>query len=126
MYFPKSIHSLLNICLRFAYVRVKERPRLVTTYKQITEMQYRCCPGFFGENCDMGKINETNIGQTDMETFAPIRMLQLHYARTDGTAFEVRGRNHSWRQWELQLRWPASTVVHSSWTARYEPCHYYT
>ena len=35
--------------------RVKERPKLVTTYKQITEMQYRCCPGYFGENCDMGK-----------------------------------------------------------------------
>lgn len=35
--------------------RVKERPKLVTTYKQITEMQYRCCPGYFGENCDMGR-----------------------------------------------------------------------
>ncbi|XP_059352725.1 collagen alpha-1(V) chain-like isoform X2 [Daphnia carinata] len=41
--------------------RVKERPRLVTTYKQITEMQYRCCPGFFGENCDMECFNCTTL-----------------------------------------------------------------
>jgi hypothetical protein len=24
-------------------------------------MQYRCCPGFFGENCDMGKLKNLDF-----------------------------------------------------------------
>ena len=34
--------------------RVKIRPKFVTTYKTVTEVEYRCCPGFFGSSCDMG------------------------------------------------------------------------
>ena len=69
----------------------------MTTYKQITEMQYRCCPGFFGENCDMGntiwspifdriKLNLQFIGILIVQ----IRMLQLHDVGADGTALADR------------------------------------
>ena len=41
--------------------RIKERPKLVTTFKTITELQYRCCPGYFGENCDMGNVFKAQL-----------------------------------------------------------------
>jgi len=45
--------------------RIKIRPKFVTTYKSVTEMQYRCCPGFSGSNCDMECFNCTMLDRME-------------------------------------------------------------
>ena len=35
--------------------RKRRRPRYVTSYKMVNEVQYQCCPGFQGPYCNDGK-----------------------------------------------------------------------
>ena len=40
--------------LLFGRYRVNVRPRYVTRYKTVTQLEWRCCPGFRGGNCQEG------------------------------------------------------------------------
>ncbi|XP_042225646.1 uncharacterized protein LOC121868791 isoform X2 [Homarus americanus] len=37
------------------------RPRYVTSFKEVQETEYGCCPGFYGDNCDNTCFNCTQI-----------------------------------------------------------------
>ncbi|XP_069950599.1 uncharacterized protein [Cherax quadricarinatus] len=37
------------------------RPRYVTSFKEVQETDYGCCPGFYGDNCDNSCFNCTQI-----------------------------------------------------------------
>ncbi|XP_037788519.1 collagen alpha-1(XXVI) chain-like [Penaeus monodon] len=37
------------------------RPRYVTSFKEVQETEYGCCPGFYGSNCDTTCFNCTQI-----------------------------------------------------------------
>ncbi|XP_068242283.1 uncharacterized protein [Palaemon carinicauda] len=38
-----------------------QRPRYVTSFKEVQETEYGCCPGFHGSNCDISCFNCTQI-----------------------------------------------------------------
>ena len=35
--------------------RTMTRTKYVTSFKEVFETQYGCCPGFHGDNCDQSK-----------------------------------------------------------------------
>ncbi|XP_075069472.1 EMILIN-2 [Mixophyes fleayi] len=39
--------------------RMNFRPRYVTSYKAVTELEWRCCPGFKGEDCKDGSADKS-------------------------------------------------------------------
>ncbi|XP_056374493.1 EMILIN-2 isoform X2 [Hyla sarda] len=45
------------------------RPRYITSYKVVTEMEWRCCPGFRGEDCKEGPTDKAK--QTPIQTPRP-------------------------------------------------------
>uniref|UniRef100_A0A3Q2X062 Elastin microfibril interfacer 1a n=1 Tax=Haplochromis burtoni TaxID=8153 RepID=A0A3Q2X062_HAPBU len=55
-------------CPRVAY-RTYRRPRYKVAYKMVTEMEWRCCHGYSGEDCHSGPQGtpETGVADTDTE-----------------------------------------------------------
>lgn len=49
--------------------KVGFRPRYVTSYKVVTELEWRCCPGFKGEDCKEGPTDK--VKQTQIHTPRP-------------------------------------------------------
>ncbi|XP_040287893.1 EMILIN-2 [Bufo bufo] len=49
--------------------KVGFRPRYVTSYKVVTELEWRCCPGFKGEDCKEGPADKAK--QTPIHTPRP-------------------------------------------------------
>ncbi|XP_069813828.1 EMILIN-2 [Dendropsophus ebraccatus] len=49
--------------------KVGFRPRYITSYKAVTEMEWRCCPGFKGEDCKEGPTDKAK--QTSIQTPQP-------------------------------------------------------
>nr|DBA24386.1 TPA: hypothetical protein GDO54_012052 [Pyxicephalus adspersus] len=49
--------------------RVSFRPRYVTSYKVVTELEWRCCPGFKGHDCNDGSPDKTK--QISIQTPRP-------------------------------------------------------
>ncbi|KAK2708148.1 hypothetical protein QYM36_013911, partial [Artemia franciscana] len=45
--------------------RIAERTKYVTAYKTVSDIQYKCCPGFLGANCDMECFNCTTLQQLE-------------------------------------------------------------
>uniref|UniRef100_A0A8C6V012 Elastin microfibril interfacer 1b n=1 Tax=Neogobius melanostomus TaxID=47308 RepID=A0A8C6V012_9GOBI len=53
-------------CSRVVAYRTYMRPRYKVAYKMVTEMEWKCCQGFSGENCNTppaGAGSHTNYGQ---------------------------------------------------------------
>ncbi|XP_063351765.1 EMILIN-1-A [Pelmatolapia mariae] len=51
-------------CPRVAY-RTYRRPRYKVAYKMVTEMEWRCCHGYSGEDCHSGPQGTPETGVTD-------------------------------------------------------------
>ncbi|XP_072008227.1 EMILIN-2 [Engystomops pustulosus] len=49
--------------------KVGFRPRYVTSYKVVTELEWRCCPGYKGEDCKEGPADK--VKQTPLQTPRP-------------------------------------------------------
>ncbi|KAF2367746.1 EMI domain [Trinorchestia longiramus] len=59
-----------------------ERPRLVTSYKEVKETNYACCPGFYGDNCDTTCFNCTQMAALESR----VRLLEARVLRSRGRA----------------------------------------
>ncbi|KAM5157057.1 EMILIN-2 [Mantella aurantiaca] len=49
--------------------KVSFRPRYVTSYKVVTELEWRCCPGYNGHDCNIGPADKTKL--TSIQTPRP-------------------------------------------------------
>ncbi|KAM9308340.1 EMILIN-2 [Gastrophryne carolinensis] len=58
-----------NQCQPTLAYRVSFRPRYVTSYKVVTELEWRCCPGFKGHDCNDGPADKAK--QTVVQTPRP-------------------------------------------------------
>uniref|UniRef100_UPI00398E6A85 EMILIN-1-A-like n=1 Tax=Pristiophorus japonicus TaxID=55135 RepID=UPI00398E6A85 len=38
------------------------KPRYKTAYKMVTEMEWRCCHGYSGDDCSVGPLGQTDVG----------------------------------------------------------------
>ncbi|KAM3928746.1 EMILIN-2 [Leptodactylus fuscus] len=56
-------------CQPILAYKVGFRPRYVTSYKVVTELEWRCCPGFKGEDCKDGPTDKAK--QTPIHTPRP-------------------------------------------------------
>ncbi|XP_028253912.1 EMILIN-1-A [Parambassis ranga] len=54
-------------CPRVAY-RTYRRPRYKVAYKMVTEMEWKCCHGYSGEDCHNGPDTQVNGGQHVTQT----------------------------------------------------------
>lgn len=48
--------SKFSYCGVFSSYRTLVRPSFKVTYKQVTSLEWRCCPGFVGEECREGEL----------------------------------------------------------------------
>ncbi|XP_072371656.1 EMILIN-1b isoform X2 [Scyliorhinus torazame] len=48
-------------CLRTVIYRSFMKPRYKIAYKMVTEMEWRCCHGYSGDDCSMGSPGQTNV-----------------------------------------------------------------
>ncbi|XP_053323855.1 EMILIN-2 [Spea bombifrons] len=48
-------------CQPIMIYKVSFRPRYTTSYKVVTELEYRCCPGFKGQDCKEGPDEKTQL-----------------------------------------------------------------
>ncbi|XP_064103285.1 collagen alpha-1(I) chain-like [Macrobrachium nipponense] len=55
-----------------------QRPRYVTSFKEVQETEYGCCPGFHGSNCDISCFNCTQIYNLESR----VRTLEAKLLRT--------------------------------------------
>ncbi|XP_075684474.1 EMILIN-2 [Rhinoderma darwinii] len=53
----RCARNQINCQPTLAY-KVGFRPRYVTSYKSVTELEWRCCPGFKGEDCKEGPTDK--------------------------------------------------------------------
>ncbi|XP_076034346.1 uncharacterized protein LOC143021041 isoform X1 [Oratosquilla oratoria] len=54
------------------------RPRYVTSYKEVMETEYGCCPGYHGDNCELQCFNCTKIWNLESR----VRTLEAKLLRT--------------------------------------------
>ncbi|KAK7073152.1 hypothetical protein SK128_012015, partial [Halocaridina rubra] len=59
-----------------------QRPRYVTSFKEVQETEYGCCPGFHGSNCDNSCFNCTQIYNLESR----VRTLESKLLRTPTAA----------------------------------------
>uniref|UniRef100_A0A8C5CMM9 Elastin microfibril interfacer 1b n=1 Tax=Gadus morhua TaxID=8049 RepID=A0A8C5CMM9_GADMO len=55
-------------CSRVVAYRTFMRPRYKTTYKMVTEMEWKCCHGYSGEDCNVGPVGGSG---TQLSTTRP-------------------------------------------------------
>ena len=46
----------ISVPVLFSSYRTLIRPSFKITYKQVTALEWRCCPGFVGEECREGEF----------------------------------------------------------------------
>lgn len=59
----RSCH-FTNVCFVLSY-RTYRRPRYKVAYKMVTEMEWRCCHGFSGEDCHNGPQGTPETGVSE-------------------------------------------------------------
>lgn len=56
MGFAESVAALIWRCAGFDSYRTLIRPSFKVAYKLVTALEWRCCPGFAGEECRKGEL----------------------------------------------------------------------
>ncbi|XP_028320562.1 collagen alpha-1(XXVI) chain [Gouania willdenowi] len=64
-------------CTKIISYRTVIRPSFKTTYKQVTALEWRCCPGFVGEECREECMNCTSFGDMNSRLNAIESKIQL-------------------------------------------------
>lgn len=95
--------NYVSIYLMFRY-RTYRRPRYKVAYKMVTEMEWKCCHGYSGEDCcDGPKVNtQVNGGQ--------LHVSQTNYNKggglTGGSGSGQGGKKTTWSSMHLLKRRP--------------------
>ena len=63
---PLDPHVRSRLCI--SSYRTFMRPRYKTTYKMVTEMEWKCCHGYSGEDCNVGPVGGSG---TQLSTTRP-------------------------------------------------------
>ncbi|XP_061614715.1 EMILIN-2 isoform X2 [Phyllopteryx taeniolatus] len=84
----------MNNCAPRVIYRTHFRPIYKLDYKTVTELQWRCCPGFQGHDCMEVKSSNKPLERTP-ENQAPFASGRIPAERTDHQV-DPRG-NHPWR-----------------------------
>lgn len=100
-------------CPRVAY-RTFRRPRYKVAYKMVTEMEWKCCHGYSGDNCNDGPNGVTgtqvNTGQPPLTQSRPHSNGQQGGGRRDGDGEKFQGLEEKIHILTKELQTVHSTV----------------
>lgn len=71
-------------------IRVLRRPRYVTTFKTVDEKVWKCCPGYYGTNCDNECFNCTTVRNLESRLRKIESQVHVPSFRNGGVAYNGR------------------------------------
>uniref|UniRef100_H3CXZ1 Elastin microfibril interfacer 1 n=2 Tax=Tetraodon nigroviridis TaxID=99883 RepID=H3CXZ1_TETNG len=107
-------------CSRVVLYRTYARPRYKVAYKMVTNMEWRCCHGYGGADCQDGPVggaeNQVAVGRT------PPRPGSAGAAGGSGIAGVQNGQNEKMRQLEEKILILTKNLQDLQSTLKEKPC----